>query len=91
MADALSRKSKDVEALLCALSIIKPDWIVEAREEWKNDLSVWMLIQKDSSVCDTFVWKNDSLWYKDCLYICKNFQLKPKVLLELHTSLIGGH
>ena len=37
------------------------------------------------------MWKNDSLWYKDFLYICKNSQLKQKVLLELHTSPIGGH
>ena len=33
MANALLRKDEDVEALLCALSIIRPDWIVEAREE----------------------------------------------------------
>ena len=37
VADALSRKYEDVKALLGALSIIKPDWIVEASEEWKND------------------------------------------------------
>ena len=44
VADALSRKNEDVEALLCALSIIQPDWIIEAREEWKNDPSMWKLI-----------------------------------------------
>ena len=43
--DALSKKYEDVEALLCSLSIIQPDWIIEAREEWKNDPSVWKLIQ----------------------------------------------
>ena len=32
--DALSRKSENVEALLCSLSIIQPNWIVEAMEEW---------------------------------------------------------
>ena len=48
-------------------------------------------IQKDPYVLGNFVWKNDSLWYKDFLYICKNSQLKQKVLLELHTSSIGGH
>ena len=71
VADALSRKDGDLQALLCALSIIKPDWVVEAREEWKNDLLVWTLIQKlqkDSSVSDSFMWKNDFLWYKDHLY-----------------------
>ena len=74
VADALSRKDEDVEALLCAISIIQPDWINEAREEWKND-EVWTLIRKlqqDSSTSDTFSWKNDSLWYKDRLYLCKN-------------------
>eukprot|EP00253_Pinus_taeda_P011542 PITA_11542 len=46
VADALSRKDEDVEALLCAISIIQPDWINEASEEWKNDEEVWTLIQK---------------------------------------------
>jgi hypothetical protein len=41
--------------------------------------------------CITFTWKNDSLCYKYRLYLCKNSQLKQKVLLELHTSLVGGH
>ena len=35
--DALSRKDEEVEALLCAISIIQPDWITEARDEWKKD------------------------------------------------------
>jgi transposase InsO family protein len=94
VADALSRKDEDVEAFLCAISIIQPDWIIEARDEWKNDEKVWTLIQRlqqDSSASDTFTWKNDSLWYKDHLYLCKNSQLKQKVLLELHTSPVGGH
>jgi len=57
VADALSRKDEDVEALLCSISIIQPDWINKAREEWKNDEEVWELIQKlqqDSSTSDTF-------------------------------------
>jgi hypothetical protein len=94
VADALPRKDEYVEAFLCAISIIQPDWIIEARDEWKNDEKVWTLIQRlqqDSSASDTFTWKNDSLWYKFCLYLCKNTQLKQKVLLELHTSLVGGH
>jgi hypothetical protein len=59
VADALSRKYEDVEAFLCALSITQPDCILEAREKWKNDPSVWTLIQqlqKDPSVLDTFAW-----------------------------------
>ena len=81
-------------ALLCVISIIQPNWVVEAKEEWKNDQVVWMLIQnlqKNHGVLDNFVWKKDSLCYKDHLYICNNFHLKQKVLLELHTSPIGGH
>ena len=57
VADALSRKDEDVEALLCSISIIQPDWINRAREEWKNDEEVWELIQRlqqDSSTSDTF-------------------------------------
>ena len=38
-----------------------------------------------------FGWQNDSLWYKDRLYLCKNSQLKQKILMELHTSPLGGH
>jgi hypothetical protein len=93
VADALSRKDEYVEAFLYAISIIQPDWIIEARE-WKKDKKVCTLIQmlkQDSSASDTFTWKNDSLWYKDCLYLCNNSQLKQKVLLELYTSPVGGH
>ena len=92
--DALSRKDEDVEAFLCAIYIIQPDWINEATEEWKNDEEVWVLIRKlqqDSSTSDTFSWKNDSLWYKDRLYLCNNSQPKQKILMELHTSPLGGH
>ena len=46
VADALSRKNEDVKALFCAISIIQPDWINEARDEWKKDEEVWPLIQK---------------------------------------------
>ena len=35
--DALSRKDEKVEALFCAISIIQPDWITEARDEWKKE------------------------------------------------------
>ena len=57
LADALSRKDEDVEALLCAISIIQQDWINEAREEWKNDEEVWALIRKlqqDFNTSNTF-------------------------------------
>jgi hypothetical protein len=50
---------------------------------------VWTLIQRlqqDSSTLDIY-----SLWYKDHLYLCNKSQLKQKVLLELHTSPVGGH
>ena len=60
VADALSRKDEDVEAFLCTISIIQPDWINEASDEWKNDEEVWALIQKlqqDPSTSDTFSWK----------------------------------
>jgi len=46
VADALSRKDEDVEALFCAISIIQPNWINETRDEWKKDKEVWPLIQK---------------------------------------------
>jgi hypothetical protein len=87
VADAPSRKDEYVEA-------IQPNWIIEARDEWKNDKKMWTLIQRlqqDSIASDTFTWKNDSLWYKDRLCLCKNSKLKQKVLLELHTSSVGGH
>ena len=37
VAYVLSRKDEDVEALLYAISIIQPDWIAKAMDEWKND------------------------------------------------------
>jgi len=46
VADALSRKDEDVEALFCAVSIIQPNWIKKERVKWKKDKEVWPLIQK---------------------------------------------
>ena len=37
VANTLSRKNEEVEAFLCAIYIIQPDWITEARDEWKKD------------------------------------------------------
>jgi hypothetical protein len=68
--------------------------VEEARIEWKQDQEICKIIQQlqeDPSSLDKFVWKNDLIWYHDRLYLCKNFQLKQKVLLELHTSPIRGH
>ena len=93
VANALSRKDEDVEAFLYIISF-QLDWINGARDEWKNDAEVWALIQKiqqDPSTFDSFSWKNDSLWYKDHLYLCKNSQLKQKILMEFHISPLGGH
>ena len=75
VADALSRKDEDVEALLYAISIIQPDWIVGARDEWKNDEEIWTFIQKlqqDPSASNTFRWKDDLLWYKYRLCLGKS-------------------
>ena len=44
-ADALSRKDEEVEAFLCAISIIQLDWIIEPRDEWNKDEEVWTVIQ----------------------------------------------
>jgi len=46
VANALSRKDEYVEGFLCTISIIQPDWIIEARDEWKNEEKVWTLIQR---------------------------------------------
>lgn len=56
VADALPRKDEDVESLLYAISILQPEWITEARDEWKN-AEVWTLIHKleqDPSASNTF-------------------------------------
>ena len=92
--DPLSRKDEDVEALIYAISIIQPDWIAEAMDEWKNDKKIWTVIQnmqQDPSASNTFRWKDEFLWYKDHLYLGKSSQLKQKVLSEFHSSLLGGH
>ena len=41
VADVLSKKYGDVEALLCAIYIIQQDWITEEKGEWKNDEELW--------------------------------------------------
>jgi hypothetical protein len=60
VAYALSRKDEDVEAFICVISIIQPDSIIEARDEWKNDENIWTIIQRlqqDYSASYTFTWK----------------------------------
>jgi hypothetical protein len=62
--------------------------------DWKQDQEVCKIIQQlreDPSALDKFVWKNHFLWYHDRLYLCKNLQLKQKLLLELHTYPIEIH
>ena len=73
--DALSRKYEDVKELLYAISIIQPDWIAEARDEWKHDEEIWTFIQKlqqDPNSSNTFTWKYVLLLYKDPLYLGKS-------------------
>jgi len=54
VANALSRKDEDVKALFCAISIIQPDWINEARDEWKNEKELRELIQNLQQYPSTF-------------------------------------
>ena len=44
--DALSRKDEDDEALLYDILTIQPEWIAKAIDEWKNDKTIWIFIQK---------------------------------------------
>ena len=61
----LSRKlDEDGQALLYAISIIQPDWIAEAMDEWKNDEKIWTFIQnlqQNPNASNTFRWKDDLL------------------------------
>ena len=92
--DALSRKDEDVEALLCAISVIQPDWITKARDEWKNDEEVWTLIQnlqQDPNASYKFSWK---MIYCDTniAYVFVGIpNSKQNILLELHTSPLEGN
>jgi hypothetical protein len=58
---------------------------------------IWKCVESHSKVvagfqCIKYIYmEKDSLWYKDRLYLCKKSQLKQKLLLELHTSPVGGH
>ena len=64
MANALSRKDEEDEALLCALSILQENWVVEGKEGWKNDVATSNLIQQiksDPSSSDKFCLKGDIL------------------------------
>ena len=68
VANALSKKDEKDKALLCALSILQENWVVEAKEEWKDDAATSNLIQQiksDPSSSDKFCLKGDILWYKE--------------------------
>lgn len=94
VADALSRRDTSTDALLCAMSILKADWVDEARLEWEQDKDTQSLIhniKQGSITSNKFEWKGNALWYKDRLFLCKDFELKHKILAERHASPIGGH
>jgi hypothetical protein len=79
MENALSMEEEETKSSLCVISIPQFVWVEEVRIEWKQDQEVCKIIQqlhKDTSSLDNFVWNNDFLWYHDCLYLCKNSQLK---------------
>jgi hypothetical protein len=61
------------------------------KKQGHNGSKIIQQLHEDPSSLENFVLKNDFLWYHDLLYLCKNSQLKQKVLLELHNSPIGGH
>lgn len=42
------------------------------------------------SSSNKFCGKEDFMWYKERLYLCKNSSLKHKILEELHGSTVGG-
>ena len=66
MGDALSSKHKKDEALFCALSILQENWVVEAKEEWKNDVATSNLIQQIKNYPSSLVklcLKGGTLWY----------------------------
>jgi len=50
VAHALLRKDEYIETFLCAISIIQPNWITEARDECNNDEEVWTLIKGCSGI-----------------------------------------
>jgi hypothetical protein len=94
VADGLSGKEEETKGSLCSISSAQSDWVEDTRIECNQDQEVCKIIQKlheDPSSVENFVWKNDFLWYYDHIYLCKNSQLKNNILLELHTSPIGGH
>jgi hypothetical protein len=91
VANALSRKEEETKRSLCFISILQSNWVEEARTQDQEVCKIIQQLHEDLSSIYNFVWKNELLWYHDRLYLCKNSQLKQNILLELHTSLIGGH
>ena len=92
MADALSRKEEETEGSIRFIYIPQSDWVEEVRIKWKKYQEVCKIIkqlEEDPKSLDNFVWKDDLLWYHNCLYLCNNSQLKQKVFIQLHTSPIG--
>ena len=59
-------------------------------EKWERGVDTHSKVTTKSKTYVTFSWKNDSLWYKYHLYHSKDSQIKKNLLLELHTSPLGG-
>jgi hypothetical protein len=77
VADALSWKY-EYEGSMFSLSLIVPDWLQAAHQEWLQDPKIYGLIQHlqaNSPVSPGYSWHNNELRYKVHMYLSKQSQL----------------
>ncbi|KAL4587543.1 hypothetical protein LXL04_000414 [Taraxacum kok-saghyz] len=89
VADALSRIE---EAQLLALSTAQPAWITELRNFYQTDTGIKCKEHLPGNNNDnTFTFRDGLLYSSDKMFIPNNSSIRQQLLLEYHSSTLGGH
>ncbi|XP_058767801.1 uncharacterized protein LOC131641513 [Vicia villosa] len=94
VADALSRKHTEAEAILLFVSSPVPHLVTQLKAYYKTSQEGKSLIEKikqDSSMHQTFHIHNDLVYYKGRIFIPASADLRTSILKEFHDTPIAGH
>lgn len=89
-----SSSSKGVSSSLLALSMPIYSLIEELKKENQASLTIQSICAKypgPGQHSDYFMIKGGCLFFKDRYYVLEDSHLIPKILWEIHDSILGGH
>ncbi|XP_058777144.1 uncharacterized protein LOC131651501 [Vicia villosa] len=94
VADALSRKHTEDEALFFSISSPMPLLLEQLQQHYikeKHGIDLLAKYNSDPSMQALFSFKNNILFYKDKIYLPQIPDIKEAILQEFHATLVAGH